>query len=120
MAKLRRDLEEAGLKFGEQLATLKKKGADAVQELSDQVEQLQKQKNRAEKEKAQVQREFDEASTALDQEAKARAEQERIAKQHEVLGFYDSFLCFLPLGDAAGLFENGRRNGKLGSSAYLQ
>uniref|UniRef100_A0A7I4YBE2 Myosin head n=1 Tax=Haemonchus contortus TaxID=6289 RepID=A0A7I4YBE2_HAECO len=85
VAKLRRDLEEAGLKFGEQLATLKKKGADAVQELTDQVEQLSKQKNRAEKEKAQVQREFDEASAALDQEAKARAEQERIAKQHEVL-----------------------------------
>ncbi|KAK6019874.1 myosin head [Ostertagia ostertagi] len=85
VAKLRRDLEEAGLKFGEQLATLKKKGADAVQELTDQVEQLQKQKNRSEKEKAQTQREFDEASAALDHEAKARAEQERIAKQHEVL-----------------------------------
>ncbi|PIO71814.1 myosin head [Teladorsagia circumcincta] len=85
VAKLRRDLEEAGLKFGEQLSTLKKKGADAVQELTDQVEQLQKQKNRSEKEKAQTQREFDEASAALDHEAKARAEQERIAKQHEVL-----------------------------------
>ncbi|KAL6728752.1 hypothetical protein Aduo_010491 [Ancylostoma duodenale] len=85
IAKLRRDLEEAGLKFGEQLTALKKKGADAVQELSDQVEQLQKQKSKAEKEKAQMQREFDEASNALDQEAKARTEQERIAKQHEVL-----------------------------------
>ncbi|KIH57527.1 myosin head [Ancylostoma duodenale] len=85
IAKLRRDLEEAGLKFGEQLTALKKKGADAVQELSDQVEQLQKQKSKAEKEKAQMQREYDEASNALDQEAKARTEQERIAKQHEVL-----------------------------------
>lgn len=72
------------MKFGEQLTTLKKKGADAVQELSDQVEQLQKQKSKAEKERAQMQREFDEASNALDQEAKARTEQERIAKQHEV------------------------------------
>ncbi|CAJ0600448.1 unnamed protein product [Cylicocyclus nassatus] len=85
IAKLRRDLEEAGLKFGEQLTALKKKGADAVQELSEQIEQLQKAKARAEKEKAQMQREFDEASTALDHEAKARIEQERIAKQHEVM-----------------------------------
>ncbi|CAD6189289.1 unnamed protein product [Caenorhabditis auriculariae] len=84
LAKLRRDLEEAGLKFGEQLTLLKKKGTDAIQELSDQVEQLQKQKARAEKEKSQMQREFDESSAALDQEAKARADQERIAKSHEV------------------------------------
>ncbi|CAI4222378.1 unnamed protein product [Auanema sp. JU1783] len=84
IAKLRRDLEESSLKFGEQLASLKKKGADAVQELSDQVEQLQKQKVRSEKEKGQMQREFDEASTLLDLEAKARAEQERVAKSHEV------------------------------------
>uniref|UniRef100_A0A158PAE5 Myosin head n=1 Tax=Angiostrongylus cantonensis TaxID=6313 RepID=A0A158PAE5_ANGCA len=84
VAKLRRDLEETGLKFEEQLSSLKKKGADTVQELSEQVEQLQKQKCRAEKEKAQMQREYDEASSALDQVAKARAEHERIAKQHEV------------------------------------
>ncbi|CAI5455740.1 unnamed protein product [Caenorhabditis angaria] len=84
LAKLRRDLEEAGLKFGEQLTVLKKKGTDAIQELGDQVEQLQKQKNRIEKEKAQMQREFDESSAALDQEAKARADQERVAKGHEV------------------------------------
>ncbi|ETN77931.1 hypothetical protein NECAME_10688 [Necator americanus] len=59
---------------------------DMNDQLADEkVEQLQKQKIKAEKEKAQMQREFDEASNALDQEAKGRAEQERIAKQHEVL-----------------------------------
>ncbi|CAI2356211.1 unnamed protein product [Caenorhabditis sp. 36 PRJEB53466] len=84
LSKLRRDLEEAGLKFGEQLTVLKKKGSDAIQELSDQVEQLQKQKLRLEKEKGHMQREFDESSAALDQEAKLRADNERIAKGHEV------------------------------------
>ncbi|CAO4386182.1 unnamed protein product [Caenorhabditis nigoni] len=84
LTKLRRDLEECGLKFGEQLTVLKKKGSDAIQELSDQIEQLQKQKGRIEKEKGHMQREFDESSAALDQEAKLRADQERIAKGHEV------------------------------------
>ncbi|KAF1748516.1 hypothetical protein GCK72_024983 [Caenorhabditis remanei] len=84
LTKLRRDLEESGLKFGEQLTVLKKKGSDAIQELSDQIEQLQKQKGRIEKEKGHMQREFDESSAALDQEAKLRADQERVAKGHEV------------------------------------
>ncbi|PAV73183.1 hypothetical protein WR25_14293 isoform F [Diploscapter pachys] len=84
LAKCKRDLDEASLKFNEQLASLKKKGADSIQELLDQIEQLKKQKERSEKEKNQMQREFDESSAALDAETKARTEMERIAKSHEV------------------------------------
>ncbi|CAJ0934952.1 unnamed protein product, partial [Mesorhabditis belari] len=84
LAKFRRDHEEAGLKFGEQLAALKKKGTDAVQELTDQIEQLNKVKQRTEKEKNAIQREYDEASSQLDQVSKERVEHERVAKNHEV------------------------------------
>ncbi|CAJ0583983.1 unnamed protein product, partial [Mesorhabditis spiculigera] len=84
LAKLRRDFEEAGLKFGEQLTALKKKGTDAVQELTDQIEQLNKVKQRTEKEKNAIQREYDESSSQLDQIAKERVEHERVAKNHEV------------------------------------
>ena len=46
LLKLRRDLEETTLQHEAQVATLRKKHQDAVNELGDQVEQLQKVKNR--------------------------------------------------------------------------
>ncbi len=44
LAKLRRDLEEAGMNHENQLGALRKKHNDAVAELGDQLDQLAKQK----------------------------------------------------------------------------
>ncbi|GMT04726.1 hypothetical protein PENTCL1PPCAC_26900, partial [Pristionchus entomophagus] len=82
--KLRRDLDESGMKFGEAMAALKKKGQDGAMEMNDQIEQVQKAKSRLEKEKGQLQRQFEEATQAFDLESKARGEMERIAKNNEV------------------------------------
>jgi len=47
LQKLRRDLEEAQLQSETQIATLKKKQQDAVNELTEQVDQLQKAKQKS-------------------------------------------------------------------------
>lgn len=43
--KLRRDLDESGMKFGEALAALKKKGQDGAMEMNDQIEQVRHTQN---------------------------------------------------------------------------
>jgi len=47
LQKLRRDLEEAQVQSETQIAALKKKQQDAVNELSEQVDQLQKAKQKS-------------------------------------------------------------------------
>jgi len=47
LQKLRRDLEEAQIHGESQIAALRKKQQDSVNEMSDQLEQLQKVKQRS-------------------------------------------------------------------------
>jgi myosin heavy chain 6/7 len=46
LAKLRRDIEQANVVHEGQLAALRKKHQDAVNEMGDQLDQLQKQKTK--------------------------------------------------------------------------
>lgn len=57
--RLRRDLEEATLQHESITATLRKKQADSIAELSDQIDNLQRVKQKLEKEKSELKMEID-------------------------------------------------------------
>jgi myosin heavy chain 6/7 len=83
LAKLRRDYDGLTLNFENQTNGLKKKGSDAVAELTEQIDLVSKLKAKADKERAVLQRQVEETNNVLDDEAKQRVEHERRAKQFE-------------------------------------
>ncbi|CAJ0963261.1 unnamed protein product, partial [Mesorhabditis belari] len=83
LAKLRRDIEEAGHIHDNQFSALKKKHTDAVAELSEQINHVNKSKNKAEKDKVQAQRDAEGLQSLLDQEVATKVQHEKLAKQFE-------------------------------------
>jgi len=70
--KLRRDLEEATLQHEATAATLRKKHADSVAELSEQLDNLQRVKQKLEKEKSELKLELDDVNSNTEQLIKAK------------------------------------------------
>lgn len=75
--KLRRDLEEAILHHEATTATLRKKHADSVAELSEQIDSLQRIKQKLEKEKAESKMEVDDLSSTVEHLSKSKVGRER-------------------------------------------
>ncbi|KAG7229656.1 hypothetical protein INR49_012700 [Caranx melampygus] len=70
--KLRRDLEEAMLHHEATTATLRKKHADSVAELSEQIDSLQRVKQKLEKERGEAKMEADDLASTVEQLSKER------------------------------------------------
>ncbi|OXB53106.1 hypothetical protein ASZ78_015141 [Callipepla squamata] len=81
--KLRRDLEEATLQHEATAATLRKKHADSVAELSEQLDNLQRVKQKLEKEKSELKLELDDVSSSTEQLIKAKANLEKMCRTME-------------------------------------
>lgn len=64
---MRREMEEAGLHHEATAATLRKKHADTVVELSEQIEGLQRAKQKLEKEKTEMKLEADDLAANVEQ-----------------------------------------------------
>ena len=83
LQKLRRDLEESHLQSESQLAAMRKKQQDSVNELSEQLDQLQKNKQKTEKEKQAMKTELDDLRSQLDHIGKGKGNAEKLGKQLE-------------------------------------
>lgn len=70
--RLRRDLEESTLQHESIAATLRKRHADSVAELSDQIENLQKIKQKLEKEKSEMKMEIDDMASNVESVVKSK------------------------------------------------
>lgn len=70
--KLRRDLEEAILHNEATTATLRKKQADTVAELSEQIDSLQRVKQKLEKERSEAKMEADDLASTVEQLSKGK------------------------------------------------
>ncbi|XP_029292967.1 myosin-8-like isoform X2 [Cottoperca gobio] len=81
--RLRRDLEESTLQHESIAATLRKKQADSVAELSDQIENLQKVKQKLEKEKSELMMEIDDMASNTESVLKSKANLEKLCRSLE-------------------------------------
>ncbi|XP_077325391.1 myosin-6 [Lithobates pipiens] len=81
--KLRRDLEESTLQSEATAATLRKKHADSVAELSEQIDNLQRVKQKLEKEKSEFKLELDDIGSNMEQVVKAKVNLEKICRTLE-------------------------------------
>ncbi|XP_075425192.1 myosin-7 [Ascaphus truei] len=81
--KLRRDLEESTLQSDATAATLRKKHADSVAELSEQIDNLQRVKQKLEKEKSEFKLELDDVASNMEQVVKAKANLEKMCRTLE-------------------------------------
>ncbi|KAM8960610.1 myosin-7-like [Pelodytes ibericus] len=81
--KLRRDLEESTLHSEATAATLRKKHADSVAELSEQIDNLQRVKQKMEKEKSELKLELDDVSSNMEQVVKSKANLEKLCRTLE-------------------------------------
>lgn len=72
--KLRRDLEEAMLHHEATTATLRKKHADSVAELSEQIDSLQRVKQKLEKERGEAKMEVDDLASTVEQLSKGKVD----------------------------------------------
>ncbi|XP_040210392.1 myosin-6 isoform X2 [Rana temporaria] len=81
--KLRRDLEESTLQSEATAATLRKKHADSVAELSEQIDNLQRVKQKLEKEKSEFKLELDDLGSNMEQVVKAKVNLEKICRTLE-------------------------------------
>lgn len=70
--RLRRDLEESTLQNESITATLRKRHADSVAELSDQMENLQRVKQKLEKEKGELKMEIDDMASNVESVLKSK------------------------------------------------
>lgn len=71
--KLKKDFDHLGAQHEAEMAALRKRHQDALNELADQIDHLNKQKARLEKEKQQLLFEIESSNSALDAANKARA-----------------------------------------------
>ncbi|OCU01247.1 hypothetical protein XELAEV_18007037mg [Xenopus laevis] len=81
--KLRRDLEESTLQSEATAATLRKKHADSVAELSEQIDNLQRVKQKLEKEKSELKLELDDVASNMEQVVKGKANLEKLCRTLE-------------------------------------
>ncbi|XP_077325371.1 myosin-7 [Lithobates pipiens] len=81
--KLRRDLEESTLQSEAIAATLRKKHADSVAELSEQIDNLQRVKQKLEKEKSEFKLELDDLASNMEHMVKAKANLEKLCRTLE-------------------------------------
>ncbi|KAG7234152.1 hypothetical protein INR49_005752, partial [Caranx melampygus] len=81
--RLRRDLEESTLQHESIAATLRKKQADSVAELSDQIENLQRVKQKLEKEKSELKMEIDDMASSVESVLKSKANMEKLCRSLE-------------------------------------
>ncbi len=70
--RLRRDLEESTLQHESIAATLRKKQADSVAELSDQIDNIQRVKQKLEKEKSELKMEIDDMASNMESVLKSK------------------------------------------------
>ncbi|XP_037101790.1 myosin-7B-like, partial [Syngnathus acus] len=78
--KLRRELDDVGLHHEMTGATLRKKHADTVGELTEQIEALQRAKQKMEKEKAELQLAADDLAANIEQLSKAKGGAEKMCR----------------------------------------
>ncbi|XP_008292043.1 myosin-1-like isoform X1 [Stegastes partitus] len=78
--RLRRDLEESTLQHESITATLRKKQADSVAELSDQIDNLQRVKQKLEKEKSELKMEADDMTSNVESVLKNKANLEKMCR----------------------------------------
>ncbi|XP_068508453.1 myosin, heavy chain 7B, cardiac muscle, beta a isoform X2 [Syngnathus scovelli] len=81
--KLRRDLEEALLHHETTTASLRKKQADTVAELSEQIDSLQRVKQKLEKERSEAKMEADDLASTVEQLSKGKATAEKTCRLFE-------------------------------------
>ncbi|XP_029997948.1 myosin-1-like isoform X3 [Sphaeramia orbicularis] len=81
--RLRRDLEESTLQHEAITATLRKKQADSVAELSDQIDNLQRVKQKLEKEKSELKMEIDDMASNMESVLKSKANLEKLCRSLE-------------------------------------
>nr|XP_033945092.1 myosin heavy chain, skeletal muscle, adult-like isoform X2 [Pseudochaenichthys georgianus] len=81
--RLRRDLEESTLQHDTITATLRKKQADSVAELSEQIENLQRVKQNLEKEKSELKMEIDDMACNMESVLKSKAHLEKLCRSLE-------------------------------------
>ncbi|XP_044187717.1 myosin-4-like [Thunnus albacares] len=81
--RLRRDLEESTLQHESIAATLRKKQADSVAELSDQIDNLQRVKQKLEKEKSELKMEIDDMASNVESVLKSKANLEKTCRTLE-------------------------------------
>uniref|UniRef100_A0A3B4X272 Myosin heavy chain, skeletal muscle, adult-like n=1 Tax=Seriola lalandi dorsalis TaxID=1841481 RepID=A0A3B4X272_SERLL len=81
--RLRRDLEESTLQHESIAATLRKKQADSVAELSDQIDNLQRVKQKLEKEKSELKMEADDMASSVESVLKSKANLEKLCRSLE-------------------------------------
>lgn len=75
--KLRRDLEEAMMHHEATMATLRKKHADSVAELSEQIDSLQRVKHKLEKERSEAKMEADDLACTVEQLSKGKVDRKK-------------------------------------------
>ncbi|XP_047426830.1 myosin-2-like [Mugil cephalus] len=81
--RLRRDLEEVTLQHESTTATLRKKQADSIAELSDQIDSLQRVKQKLEKEKSELKMEIDDMSCNVESVLRSKANLEKLCRSFE-------------------------------------
>ncbi|XP_028310620.1 myosin-4-like isoform X2 [Gouania willdenowi] len=81
--RLRRDLEESTLQHESIAATLRKKQADSVSELSEQMDNLQRVKQKLEKEKNELKMEVDDMAGHVESVLKSKANLEKVNRSLE-------------------------------------
>ncbi|KAM3863991.1 myosin-8-like [Diretmus argenteus] len=81
--RLRRDLEESTLQHESIAATLRKKQADSVTELSEQIDNLQRVKQKLEKEKSELKMEIDDMASHVESVLKSKANLEKLCRSLE-------------------------------------
>uniref|UniRef100_A0A3P8TX74 Uncharacterized protein n=1 Tax=Amphiprion percula TaxID=161767 RepID=A0A3P8TX74_AMPPE len=81
--RLRRDLEESTLQHESITATLRKKQADSVAELSDQIDNLQRIKQKLEKDKSELKMEVDDMTSNVESILKSKANLEKMCRSLE-------------------------------------
>uniref|UniRef100_A0A8D0A4E7 Myosin-7B n=1 Tax=Sander lucioperca TaxID=283035 RepID=A0A8D0A4E7_SANLU len=81
--KLRRDLEEAMMHHEATMATLRKKHADSVAELSEQIDSLQRVKHKLEKERSEAKMEADDLACTVEQLSKGKTTSEKMCRLYE-------------------------------------
>ncbi|XP_039972557.1 myosin-8-like isoform X1 [Xiphias gladius] len=81
--RLRRDLEESTLQHESIAATLRKKQADSVAELSEQIDNLQRVKQKLEKEKSELKMEIDDMAGNVESVLKSKANLEKLCRSLE-------------------------------------
>ncbi|XP_042360203.1 myosin heavy chain, skeletal muscle, adult-like [Plectropomus leopardus] len=81
--RLRRDLEESTLQHETIAATLRKKQADSVAELSEQIDNLQRVKQKLEKEKSELRMEIDDMASNTEGVLKSKANLEKLYRSLE-------------------------------------